>query len=89
MTFDKILVAFPQAAFADGSKRKESFMKLILKKEVQDFIAKYIGDLSKAIVTIGFASHFFKESSIFWRVGFYILASVFFVTSVIIIEKGE
>ena len=53
-------------------------------------IAKYLGDLSKAIITVGFASYFFKDLPLFLRIGFLILAIVFLTISVILIEnKGE
>ena len=65
-------------------------MKFILTKEAQEFIAKYLGDLSKAIITVGFASYFFKDMPILLRFGFGILAIVFFIVSVILIEnKGK
>lgn len=65
-------------------------MKLIVTRETRDFIAKYLGDLSNAIITVGFASYFFKDLPWFLRAGFLILAVVFLMISVIIIEnKGE
>ena len=61
-----------------------------IKERTQDFIAKYFGDLSKAVLTVGLASHFFKELPIFLRIGLVVLAFVFFTVSVILIErKGE
>ena len=59
----------------------------ILKQDAQEFIAKYLGDLSKAIITVGFASHFFKEMPAYLRAGCFITALVLFISSVIIIEK--
>jgi hypothetical protein len=65
-------------------------VKFILTNETQEFIAKYIGDLSKAIITVGFASYFFKDMPLLLRLGLFILAIVLFIVSVIIIEtKGE
>ena len=65
-------------------------MKLVRSKETQEFIAKYLGDLSKAIVTVGFASYFFKDLPFYLRVGCVITALVLFLLSVILIEtKGE
>ena len=65
-------------------------MKLILTKDSQEFIAKYLGDLSKAIFTVGFASYFFKDLPLFLRIGCGSLALVFFVLSVILMEnKGD
>jgi hypothetical protein len=61
------------------------------KKEVWDFIAKYFGDLSKAIVTVGVASYFFKEMPMPLRILCGVMALVFLVISVIIInnQQGE
>ena len=61
------------------------------KKEELEFVAKYFGDLSKAIVTVGFASYFFKELPWPLRIGCGIMAVVFFFIAVIIINyiQGE
>jgi hypothetical protein len=56
------------------------------KKEVQEFVAKYFGDISKAIVTVGIASYFFKELPLPLRIGCGIMAVVFFMIAVIIIN---
>ncbi len=80
-------VAIPYTTFADGFKRKEPYVKFILTKETQEFIAKYLGDLSKAILTVGLASYFFEKMPMPLRIGFTFAALVFFVTSVILIEK--
>ncbi len=65
-------------------------MKFILTKETQEFIAKYLGDLSKAILTVGFASYFFEKLNVILRFGFILAAIVLFVISVIMIEsKGD
>ena len=65
-------------------------MRLILTAATQEFIAKYLGDLSKAILTVGLASYFFKEMILLLRIGFPVLAVVFFISSVILMEsKGE
>lgn len=66
-------------------------MRMIVYKETQDYIAKYLGDLSKAIISIGFASYFFKDMALIWRIGCGFLALVFFISSVILInvKKGE
>ena len=62
-----------------------------IKKEVQEFIAKYFGDLSKAIVTVGIASYFFKEMTLPLRILCGVMALVFFIIAVIIINnlQGE
>jgi hypothetical protein len=62
-------------------------VRLILKEEAQEFIAKYLGDLSKAILTVGFASYFFEKLPFLLRAVFLSVAIVFFITSVIIIER--
>ena len=62
-------------------------LRLTLTRESQDFIAKYLGDISKAILTVGFASYFFEKLPIALRFGFIIIACGFFVLSVIIIEN--
>jgi len=60
---------------------------ITIKEETQEFIAKYLGDLSKAILTVGFASYFFEKLPATLRVGFIVAAVVFFVLSAIIIEN--
>ena len=62
-------------------------MHIILTEETQEFIAKYLGDLSKAIVTVGFASYFFKDMPLFLRLGCAILAIVLLFICVIILEN--
>ena len=62
-------------------------MKFILTEETQEFIAKYLGDLSKAIITVVFASYFFEKLNVLLRLGFVLAAIVFFMISVIIIEN--
>jgi hypothetical protein len=65
-------------------------VKFILTKETQEFIAKYLGDLSKAILTVGFASYFFEKLNVILQFGFILAAIVLFVISVIMIEsKGD
>ena len=39
-------------------------------KNTREFIAKNIADLGKAILTVGFASYFFKDLPIILRFGF-------------------
>ena len=61
-----------------------------VKEKTQDYIAKYFGDLSKAVITVGLASHFFKEMPTFLRAGLGVVAIALFMLSVILIEKkGE
>ena len=59
-------------------------------KSCMEFIAKNVADMGKAILTVGFASYFFKELPIILRVGFVLLGFVFLVSSVFIYsKKGE
>ena len=58
-----------------------------MKEETQEFIAKYLGDLSKAILAVGFASYFFEKLPVTLRVGFIVAAVAIFVLSAIIIEN--
>ena len=61
-----------------------------IKEGTLDYIARYFGDLSKAVITVGLASHFFKEMPVFLRIGLIIVAFTLFVLSAILIErKGE
>jgi hypothetical protein len=69
------------------SPSKGAVVKFIITKDTQDFIAKYLGDLSKAILTVGLASYFFEKMPLLLRVGFLALAIVFLVASVIILER--
>jgi Na+/phosphate symporter len=62
-------------------------VKFILTKETQDFIAKYLGDMSKAILTVGFASYFFEKLPWPLRIGFILAAFALFIISVTMIEK--
>ncbi len=59
------------------------------KKEVWDFLAKYFGDLSKAIITVGIASYFFKELPLPLRIISGAMALVFFIIAVIILNNLE
>jgi len=60
-----------------------------IKKEAWEFIAKYFGDLSKAIITVGFASYFFKDMPLILRLVCGFLALAFFGLAVILLSKGE
>ena len=62
-------------------------LRLTLTTEAQDFIAKYLGDLSKAILTVGFASYFFEKLPVVLRIGFTMVAVAFFIYSVMLIES--
>ena len=62
-------------------------MRIILNEETQEFIAKYLGDLSKAILTVGFASYFFEKLTLPFRIGFIILSMIFLFISIIMMSK--
>ena len=62
-------------------------MKIIINEAAWEFIAKYLGDLSKAVLTVGFASSFFEKLPLQLRIGFGILSFIFFTVSVIIMSK--
>ena len=62
-------------------------MFVSIKEETQEFAAKYLCDMSKAIAAVGLASSFFKGMPWFWRISLIIIALVFLIISVIIIEK--
>ena len=58
-----------------------------IKEETLEFIAKYLGDMSKAILTVGLASYFFKDLPLAIRFGLVLFAMSFLIGSVIIINK--
>jgi uncharacterized membrane protein (DUF485 family) len=61
-----------------------------IKENTQEFVAKYLCDMSKAIATVGLASNFFGGLSWGWRIGLVLFAIAFLMTSVILINsKGE
>ncbi len=62
---------------------------IIIDKESREFIAKNIGDMGKAILTVGFASYFFEKLPIMLRVGFVAMGVVFFILSIIIYSWRE
>jgi len=65
-------------------------MRIVSSKEVEEFVAKIYCDLGKNILSIGFASYFFKDLSLPFRIGFVILGVSFIYVSVYIIsKKGE
>ena len=81
--------SFPQLPF-EPTDQNERNLFMRIKEETLEFIAKYLGDLSKAIITVGFASYFFKDMPLLWRFGCGIAALVFLSMSVILINrKGE
>ena len=82
--------SLPQLPFAYGSKRKEIAVRHLFNEETWEFIAKIICDLGKNIVSIGFASYFFKDLPLPFRIGFVILGVVSLSISVTMIsKKGE
>ena len=66
---------------------KETIVRIILNEETQEFIAKYFGDLSKAILTVGFASYFFEKLTLPFRIGFIILSLIFLLVSIMLMSK--
>ena len=62
-------------------------MRFIFKDETQEFVAKYFSDLSKAIITVGFASYFFEKLGFGLKITFIITAIAFFILSVILMER--
>ena len=64
-------------------------MRSILNETTQEFIGRYFGDLSKAIITVGFASYFFEKMPLLLRIGCGILALALFIISVILIYTSN
>ncbi len=62
-------------------------MHILLNKVAEEFTAKIYCDLGKNIVSIGFASYFFKDLPLPFRVGFVILGVSFLIVSVYLISK--
>jgi len=68
---------------------KESCVYLILNKETREFTAKTINDLGKNIVTVGFASYFFKDLPLLMRIGIAILGLGLILWSIYLMsQKG-
>ena len=65
-------------------------MKIDIKPDGVEFIAKIFCDLGKAILTVGFASYFFEKLPLPMRIVFVILGMVMLLVSVaIFIKKGD
>ena len=64
-------------------------MLIIFNEKTQEYIGRYFGDLSKAVITVGFASYFFEKLPLLLRVGCGALALAFFVISVILIYNSD
>lgn len=68
-------------------------MRIISNKKTDEFIAKIYCDLGKNIVSIGFASYFFKELPLPFRIILFILGIGLLFISVystyVISKKGE
>ena len=65
-------------------------MHIVFNKAAEEFTAKIYCDLGKNIISIGFASFFFKDLALPFRIGFVILGIVLLFTSVYMISKqGE
>ena len=65
-------------------------MHHLINEETWEYAAKIVGDLGKNIVSIGFASYFFKDLPLPFKVGFVILQVICLMSSVYMIsKKGE
>jgi len=62
-------------------------VNIILNEETWDFTAKIICDLGKNIVSIGFASYFFKDLPLLIRIVFVIIGVLALIGSAIMISK--
>ena len=58
------------------------------KEKVDEFVAKIFCDVGKNILTVGFASYFFKDLPLLFRIIFAILGVGFIIFSVWFIKKG-
>ena len=64
-------------------------MQTIFNKETEEFLAKIYCDLGKNIVSIGFASYFFKELPLPFRIVLFILGvGLLFISVNMISKKG-
>lgn len=64
-------------------------MGIVFNKEARECLAKIYGDLGKNIVSIGFASYFFKELPLPFRIILFILGIGLLVLNVHMISRGE
>ena len=65
-------------------------MKLIFNKSTEEFVARVYCDLGKNILSIGFATYFFKDLALPFRFGIGMLGVGLIIWSVYLIErKGE
>ena len=65
-------------------------MNIILKQEAWEFTAKTVGDLGKNILTVGFASYFFKDLPLPVRIIFVIVGIGLILASIMMMSrKGE
>lgn len=62
-------------------------MKILFNEETWEFTAKIISDLGKNIVSIGFASYFFKDLPLPFRVGIGILGVAAIISGIAMISK--
>ena len=64
-------------------------MKNFFNEETWEFTAKTVGDLGKNIISIGFASYFFKDLPLPFRAGFGILGISLILWSIYLMsQKG-
>ena len=65
-------------------------MRHLFNEETWEFTAKTVGDLGKNIVSIGFASYFFKDLPLPFRIGFGIIGlGAIFCSIYMVSNKGE
>jgi Na+/phosphate symporter len=65
-------------------------VNIILKQEAWEFTAKMVGDLGKNILTVGFASYFFKDLPLPVRIIFVIVGIGLILASIVMMSrKGE
>ena len=62
-------------------------MRHLFTEETWEFTAKIICDFGKNIVSIGFASYFFKDLPLPFRVGFVILGIAALIYSIYMMSK--
>ena len=61
-------------------------MEKLLKR--QEYVAKFLGDLSKTIFAVGLASYFFKGFSVVVRIGCGVAFLILMVISIISYPEG-
>ena len=57
-------------------------------QDINELVARIFCDLGKNIVTVGFASYFFKDLPLPFRISFVILGVALIIFSVMLYRKG-